>query len=132
MSPSVRWLVVRVTGVVIATEIGLRTIDIQRLAGLMKVPLASETADVPEDRPDELSGLSSGEQTTQLAIRWVLDRWIFPATCLREALVTGWFLRSRQPVLRLGLVGEGNTCHAWVEADGMSFNATEVKAAFVG
>lgn len=56
MSPSVRWLVVRVTGVVIATEIGLRTIDIQRLAGLMKVPLASETADVPEDRPDESAG----------------------------------------------------------------------------
>lgn len=52
-----------------------------------------------------------------------------PATCLRRALVTGYFLR-RHPVLRLGLTSDGVTAHARVEADGHAYDPGETVGAF--
>ena len=60
-----------------------------------------------------------------ISLEWVLRRWPFGDTCLRRGLVTGFFLRRRSPVLRLGLMRDGVTSHAWVEAEGCSYGASE-------
>jgi Coenzyme PQQ synthesis protein D (PqqD)/Transglutaminase-like superfamily len=125
-----RGAVAKAAVVVAAVEVGLRISDIGTLATRMHVPLASGMADPPEESADGLAGLSAGEQRAYWATGWVLDRWNFPDTCLRRALVTGFFLRRHQPVLRLGLIGDGDTSHAWVEAEGMTFNATAVTGSF--
>jgi len=117
--------------VVVAVEVGLRTTDVGTLAQRMQVPLASGMADPPEDDADDISVLTPGEQRMYWATGWVLNRWVFPDTCLRRALAAGFVLRRNHPVLQLGLVGDGETTHAWVEAKGMTFNATEVTGRFV-
>jgi hypothetical protein len=127
----IRIAVVQAAAVVVAVEMGLRTTDIATLARRMRVPLAGGLADLPADRPDDVASLAPGELRAYVAARWVLNRWIYPGTCLRRALVTGYILRRHHPLLRLGLVGDGSTSHAWVEAEGMTFNATEVTGAFV-
>jgi hypothetical protein len=126
-----RLAVVRVTLLVVVVEMGLRTSDIATLARRMRVPLAAGIADLPVDKPDDVGSFSASEQRAYWAARWVLNRWIYPGTCLRRALVTGYILRRHHPVLRLGLIGDGSTSHAWVEAEGMSFNASVVTGAFV-
>jgi len=123
--------VVRTTAVVVVAEIGLRTTDIARLADLMRVPLATQMADIPTIAPLDRSRLTSGEERLQWATGWTLDRWVYDGTCLRRALVSGFFLRRHHPVLRLGLIGEGQNAHAWVEAEGMSFDASGVTDTFV-
>jgi len=49
---------------------------------------------------------------------------------LRRTLVSGYFLPRRRPRLHLGLIEDGRTSHAWIEADGMSFNAVPVIGTF--
>jgi hypothetical protein len=126
-----REAVTKAAVLVAAAEVGLRVSDIGRLAAWMRVPLASGMTDPPDESANGLAGLSVGEQRAYWATGWVLNRWIFPDTCLRRALVTGFFLRRHQPVLRLGLIGDGDTVHAWVEAEGMTFNAMAVTGTFV-
>jgi hypothetical protein len=126
-----QFAVVKAVLVVVVAEIGLRSMDLGTLATRMRVPLTSGMADPPDQSADGLAGLSMGEQRAYWAAGWVLDRWLFPDTCLRRALVAGFFLRRHQPVLRLGLIGDGDTSHAWVEAEGMTFNATAVTGSFM-
>lgn len=119
--------------VVLATEVGLRTTDLERLARWMGAPLATESP--PATRDDDATNvatLSAAEQRNYWATTWVLDRWVYDGTCLRRALVTGWFLRRHRPELHLGLIDEGETSHAWIEAAGMSFNAIPVTGVFTG
>ena len=117
---------------VLAVEIGLRSTDVRTLSQVVRVPLAAGMTTVPKAKVDAgAEGLSLEEGRAYWATGWVLDRWVFPGTCLRRALVTSFFLRRHHPMLRLGLVGEGQTTHAWVEAEGMVFNATEVTGDFV-
>lgn len=46
-------------------------------------------------------------------------------TCLRESLLAGYYLRHRQPVLRVGagLVDGGTSFHAWIEVSGVDSGA---------
>jgi len=133
LPPGLKLPVVRATAVAVAVEAGLRLTDLSRLAARMHVPLAvtpeGGTGAVAQDA-DTVSTLSEQERRDYLATTWVLDRWLYDGTCLRRALVSGYFLRRHRPTLHLGLVGDGQTSHAWVEADGMSFNSVPVTGTF--
>ena len=123
--------VARAVVAVLAVEVGLRTTDLERLARRFRVPLASGSAPAPRADDDaNVAALSPREQRDYWAATWALDRWIYDGTCLRRALVTGWFLRRHHPELHLGLIGAGETSHAWIEAEGMSFNAIPVTGRF--
>jgi Transglutaminase-like superfamily/Coenzyme PQQ synthesis protein D (PqqD) len=127
-----RMAVVQAAMVVVAIEIGLAVFSLSRLARMIRVPLATDGAVPPLVGPDDLSGLNPGEQRAHWAVQWVLARWIYDATCLRRALAFGWFLRRRDPVLRLGMIDDqGATAHAWIEVDGRAFNASTVTGSFV-
>jgi len=71
--------------------------------------------------------LSEAEARQLEALRRVMKHWPSTSgpwgrgTCLRESLLTGYFLRRRQPVLRVGagLVDGGPTFHAWIEVSGV-------------
>ncbi len=128
---SLRVSVIKAVFVVSAVEVGIWTVDIRKLAKWSGVPLATDTAELPRSGTADIEALSPREQRVHWATAWVLDRWIFEGTCLRRALATGYFLRRRDPVLHLGLTGNGETAHAWVEAEGMTFNAAEVTGVFV-
>jgi len=108
----------------------------------MQVPLAAagnpevmSPNEGPGDRVDDadasaIARLSLREQRDYVATMWVLDRWLYDGTCLRRALVSGFFLRRHDPRLHLGLIDDGETSHAWVEAEGMTFNAVPVTGTF--
>lgn len=129
LRPAVRWQVVRVVLLLCTVEVGLRTFDVRRLAALARVPLAESQDDRPLP-PVAANSLARHEQDTLIALKWIGYRWFFPVTCLRWALVAGFVLRQRAPVLRLGLMKDGVTAHAWIEFDGWSFGALEISGVF--
>lgn len=109
-----------VAGVVLAVgEHRLRTADVNRTARLLGVPLSFEERPVAPN--GDVGSLTPTERRRVRQAEWVLARWRYPATCLRRSLLIGFFLRSRRPVLRLGLLPDGQTAHAWVEAGGRSY-----------
>jgi hypothetical protein len=121
----------KVTLLVVLVELGLRTIDLDRLSRACRTPLVpTDGGGTPDLRPATADELSDREQLTEGAIRWVLGRWSFDATCLRYALALGFFLRRQQPTLRLGLVEDGSVAHAWVEVGGRIFNPLPVLSRF--
>ncbi len=109
----------------LVVEVGLKLTDVARLSRWLGVPLVA--TDRPAEPPvdaESVGRLSERDQRMLWAVQWVTDRWLYDATCLRQALVFGWFIRGRNPVLRLGLLSTEETiAHAWVEAEGLSFNA---------
>jgi len=117
--------------VVAAVEIGLRVVDVARLARWIGAPLTMEPTSPPASARHDVHLLDASEREADAALAWVLARWSFDPTCLRRSLALGWFLRRRHPRLRLGLVPEDPpSAHAWLEADGALFNAVPVVAMF--
>jgi hypothetical protein len=128
-----RWSMVEAAVVVLAVEAGLAVTSLPRLARFLRVPLATDRDDpvVGADNFGALDTLTRREQRAHWAIDWFLERWLFDGTCLRRSLAFGWFIRSRNPVLRLGMIDDGgNVAHAWIEAEGRAFDAVEVTGAF--
>jgi hypothetical protein len=129
---SYRLAAAEVTAVVVAVEVGLRAVDLDRLSRWMRVPLSTDDASLPVSGADDLSALSEREVLIHGAVSWVLARWLFDGTCLRRALTFGWFVRRHHPVLRLGMTADdGRVAHAWIEFDGLAFDAQPVAGTFV-
>ncbi len=120
-----RWGTTQATLALLAVEIGLKITDVSHLARWLGVPLvATDRPAEPAVNAETVGRLSEREQRMLWAVQWVMDRWLYDATCLRQALVFGWFIRRRSPILRLGMLDTKETiAHAWVEAEGLSFNA---------
>lgn len=101
-----------------ATEIGLRTLPLPRLSRLMGAPLAvGEAGQQPKQMPSGSRVTLTPRQRRQVrtALR-LLKRWPLGDTCLRQALVSGYLLRDRHPVLHVGVAkldGEVRA-HAWL------------------
>lgn len=128
-----RWAVVRVVAMLCLVEAGFRLCDIERLSTLVGVPLAQDGAGAGAGSPAQRGAserLTTSERRLLSAIDWVAGRWLFPGTCLRRALLTGHVLRRRHPVLRLGLMPDGVTAHAWVEVDGVTYGFEDVSGVF--
>jgi len=127
-----RITIIEVATVVLCIELGLKLTDVSRLARRLHVPLASDSSAVPIAGPDDVSGLSLRERRVYWSVNWVMARWLFDGTCLRRALTFGWFLRRREPVLRLGMIDdEGHVAHAWIEVGGQAFDTREITRTFV-
>jgi Transglutaminase-like superfamily/Coenzyme PQQ synthesis protein D (PqqD) len=126
-----RLLIVKVTAVVVVVEVGLKVTDVATLAERMKVPLATESASSTVVPLEHLRELGEHEQRLYLALRWVMDRWLYDGTCLRRSLTLGWFLRREHPVLRLGMTNENDAvAHAWIEVGGKSIDSQSVTMDF--
>jgi hypothetical protein len=127
-----RWMAARAAVVVILVEVGLRRLELDRLARWAGVPLASGPLLASDPSAGRPQVLDAREQLAAWAVGWVLARWIHDATCLRQALAFGWFIRRRHPQLRIGLLeGDDMVAHAWVEAEGLVYNALPVTGSFV-
>lgn len=127
--PRLRWPALQVAVLMAGVELGLRTLDLRRLGRLARTPLV-DTAATRLVPPGELSRLRTGERRLLWAIEWIDGRWLTPVTCLRRALVTGFVLRHRSPVLRLGITHGGTTAHAWVEAEGAGYGMEDLEGVF--
>lgn len=108
-------------------EVGLRTMQLPRLAGLLGVSLAGETN--PGGGHDR--AMSGGRQCAVAlhSVDRVFRRWPFGDTCLRRALVLGAMLRRRRPVLVIGVKRDetgATLAHAWLEIDGLSLDPSSV------
>jgi hypothetical protein len=105
-----------------AAEIGLRTLDLRRLARLARVSLdmAPSSSTVDELRLDDV------DRARVRAVQIVMRRWPWGARgpCLRQALVSGWMLRHRRPhlVLGAGRDARGTLAHAWLLVDGVALD----------
>ncbi|WP_460578617.1 lasso peptide biosynthesis B2 protein [Humibacter ginsengisoli] len=67
----------------------------------------------------------SDRELEKLDVAWrVLRQRPFNGTCLRRAIVGGYFLRDRDPVLRVGVTKSSGkvAAHAWVEVDGVGLD----------
>jgi len=125
-----RLQVVGASARLLAIEVGLRTLDIRHLATLVGARL-DEGSGSADSLPAGEGDLDPDQLQAWWAAGWVLEHWIWPATCLRRALMTAWVLRRQGPVLRLGLMADGVTAHAWLEAGGRAYGATNVRSCFV-
>ncbi len=70
------------------------------------------------------AGLTARE-LEQLDTAWRILRWgPFNGTCLRRAVVGGYFLRHHHPLLRIGVTKTGGkvAAHAWVEVGGVGLD----------
>lgn len=112
-----------------AVVIAIRVERLVRFAGLEKaaksagVTLALDGTAAPVGAAGELS--CSARELEKLDTAWrVLRVRPFNATCLRRALVGGYFLRHRHPALRVGVRKENGavSAHAWIEVDGIGLD----------
>ena len=101
----------------VAVELGLRLLSLPALCDALGIMLDFDDATANE--PDRHA--ASLDPSPRYARRaWAVDRVFarspFPDTCLRRALVMGFFLRVEQPVLRIGASADGDfIAHAWIE-----------------
>lgn len=115
----------RATVLVVIVEIALRTASLETVARRVGVPLLfdEDAASLPALDP---STLTEHERMRIWAVRWVLQAWLFDATCLRRALTWGWVLRGHHPRLCIGLVDEdGVLAHAWLVIGAATVDALE-------
>lgn len=101
-------------------ELGLRTLSLPRLAGLVGAPLALDAAEAglapTSPQGDAQWTLPSAARRRIAATRRVLRHWPFGDSCLRQALVSGSLLRRFHPRLQVGVAkvdGEVRA-HAWL------------------
>ena len=121
-----RFAIIRLLGLATLVEIGLRTIRLPALARLLGVRLDwSKTPSSPPGMPGSLS--PSDQRKVRNVVR-VMRHWPFAeGTCLRQSLMLGRILRSRHPLLRIGVQGRDReiVAHAWVEMDGVALGGRD-------
>jgi hypothetical protein len=103
-------------------EIGLRTLDLRRLARFAGVSLDLAP---PDPKTAELR-IHDVDRARVRAVHVVMRRWPWGARgpCLRRALVAGRMLRHRHPrlVLGAGRDARGTMAHAWLLVDGVALD----------
>jgi hypothetical protein len=109
-----------------AVEIGLRTLDLRRLACRAGVALDLAPSAPSSPMTDELR-LDDVDRARVRAVLIVMRRWPWGARgpCLRQALVAGRMLRHRHPRLALGAGRDerGAFAHAWLVMDGVALDS---------
>jgi Transglutaminase-like superfamily/Coenzyme PQQ synthesis protein D (PqqD) len=110
---------------VLTVEVALKLSSLDAVARRIGAPLAVDDRDGAAPPLDETT-LTSKERLHLWAVRWVLQRWLFDATCLRRALAWGRVLRARRPALCIGLVEEdGVLAHAWLHFGDVTLDAPD-------
>ena len=128
------WVTLATTLLALKIEFLIRRRSLSEAAAACGAPLDTS----PNVSPTELlcrgvpaPPFSAAEVRQLKAIRRVLSRWPSTSgewgrgTCLRESLLTGYYLRSRKPMLRVGagLVDGVTVFHAWIEVSGVNTGA---------
>jgi hypothetical protein len=117
----------------LAVEVGVRVRPLPSVARLVGCRLRG--ASDPAGR----TPLTALERRRTAAVHILFRHWPFTdrdGACLRRALVLGWVLRRRDPVVRIGVARDAAadelTAHAWLEVQGVSIgaDATHVPFAF--
>jgi hypothetical protein len=94
-------------------ELGLRVFGVERTARALGVNFLPDAGAVPRDEGAPVGARDRRwlRNASRLLRRWPLDR-----TCLRSALLVGWILRRRDPLLVIGVrTHEGKfEAHAWI------------------
>lgn len=104
-------------------EIGLRVTSLQRVSGLLGVPvdMAESDALYPSEAP--WFALSEAERRKKRAVaRLAPHLYGTERGCLRRSLVLGRLLRDRHPTLHLGVRRSSKGAigaHAWIEVEGV-------------
>lgn len=109
--------------VAVRAEVAIRRHGLAGASRVGGLQLAMDGAAAPVAMPFE-AGLTDRE-LEQLDIAWRLLRWgPFNGTCLRRAVVGGYFLRHRDPLLRIGVTKTAGkvAAHAWVEVGGVGLD----------
>ncbi|MDE3085350.1 MAG: lasso peptide biosynthesis B2 protein [Acidobacteriota bacterium] len=122
--------VLAVAGWMAVAEVGVRLVDLPRLARWMGAPLATG----PGAPAPCLPALRPSERRRVRLAGAVGRRWPFAdGPCLRQALVTGRALRRHRPVLRIGasLAGAEVTGHAWLEVGSLEIGRAETYGALL-
>ena len=101
----------------LVVEVGLKVLGFPRLLRFLRLPLRDSRARPPADAQDVLS---ERERSIVDAVELVVRARPREGRCLRRALILGWHLRSRAPLLRIGVERENGavSAHAWIEIDG--------------
>ena len=108
-----------------AAEVAVRFVRIERAASWFGATL-SFTEPEPSGEPAPLL-LVRRERVTLAVLAKLARHWPFSpepgGSCLRHSLAASYFLRHRQPQLRLGVAMDerrGVLAHAWVEVGGQA------------
>jgi hypothetical protein len=124
--------VVTVVAVALFVEVGLRTLKLPRLAGMLGVRLDLESARPPRGFAPVVPTWGSQSATR---VDRVMKGWPGGGTCLRRCLVLGQRLRGLDPVLRIGVQREADgslVAHSWLEIDGESLDPTVAEFGILG
>lgn len=120
-------------GVACLVEIALRTSRLPSVATAFGCPLDTRNSTSPQVFEERRGHLTPRERRRLAAARRVSRHWPLGDTCLRVSLVSGFLLRHRNPVLRVGVArldGEVKA-HAWIEMDGIPLDASGAAQYFV-
>lgn len=108
----------------VCVEVGLRLFRLPVLTRWLGISL--QTAGKPRGRSARPAQLGHLDACRYHAARHVLRLWPRSGedTCLRFALVAGFLLRHRHPVMCLGVARgrRGTRAHAWIFVDDMVFD----------
>jgi hypothetical protein len=112
--------------VAIVVEVGIRTTRLPRLTRLLGIRLGVDEHPAQDDA-DPHADLHEARRNlrTARAIDRVMRRWPFEDTCLRRALIVGFFIRRYAPTLLIGVrrdeAGE-IAAHAWLVVGGRTLD----------
>lgn len=116
----------------IAAEVSIRVQPLPVVARRFGCPIDGAPTDAHARQP-----LSAWERRRHVIVEALMRRWPLgdrDGLCLRRALLLGWVLRRRRPVLRIGVAlqdgTEQVTAHAWLELEGRTLGADAVHRAF--
>lgn len=122
--PARRWVdMLTAAALAVRAEVAIRRHGVTGAARAGGLHLAMDGEAAQVAIPTE-AGLTDRE-LEQLDTAWRILRWgPFNGTCLRRAVVGGYFLRKRSPLLRIGVTKTGGrvAAHAWVEVNGVGLD----------
>jgi len=107
--------------VALVVEIGLSISTVPRVARLLGIRIASDTAAVPSGTVPDAEWI----HRRSVEVHRVLRRWPFGNTCLRRALVLGQRIRRLDPVLVIGVRHDEASqlsAHAWLVVGGFALD----------
>jgi len=117
--------------ITIVVEIGLRSTTLPRLARLLGVRMSVNGEPVHGAAPPGLTVLSTHRIALYgRTIPRVLRRWPFGDTCLRRALILGFFIRRVDPVLVIGVRRDETgkiAAHAWLVVAGTTLDPSATR-----
>lgn len=106
--------------VLLSVEISRPLLGFPRTLRILGLSLHDRRTGLDDATIHPVDVLDSRERSVVEAVEFVVKARPVDGRCLRRAMMLGWLLRSRSPVLRIGVEREAGvvSAHAWIEIDG--------------